>query len=271
MRGFLLFLLGLSAGAATVVTVNRSTESRDSTPVALVERIDAALTNAQEEVQLSSEEESTLSPEQEIRVLRRRVVARDREIARLKGVPAPPDTASTNAVRRNWLEEMKTTDPERYQEILDRREQGRQSTRYQIAMRAARFLANDRASLSEEEREQRAIMFSLLDESLTLAEKIRSDMPEQERREVSRALRENMRELSPLMDLERDRELMQLGMDIGYDEANAADFVVLVNEILEMTSVSSMLRDSMRQMNGWESWGRQGGEARGPERDQPAR
>jgi len=277
MRGFLLFLLGLTAGAATVVTVHRATPQSgrtESTPPALVERIDATLTNTQEEVRLSTAEEASLSPDQEIRVLRRRVIARDREIARLKGSTGTTDGGSTNTARQGWLEELKTTDPERYREIVERREQGRQAAKYQIAKRAAHFLSKDRSMLNEEERDQRELMLSLLEESLTITEKIRSDMPEPERREMSRMLRDNLRELYPLLDVERERELMQLGLDMGYPEADAADFVLLVNDILDMTSVSSIFRDSMRQMGGWDGWGRRGeerGPDRGPERDQPAR
>lgn len=271
MKGFLLFLLGLASGAVAVLVVPR--EQTDVEPVAAQvspEPVDAPSTNSAGEELSGNVPAENLTPEQEVRVLRRRVIARDREIARLKESAGQGEANPTNINRRSWFEELQTSDPERYKELVERREQGRQATRYQIAMRAAHFLNKDRAGLSEEEQEQRAIMFSLLDDSLELADKIRSDMPEQERREISRQLRENMRELGPLMDLERDRELLQLGLDIGYDETNAADFVVLVNEIHEMTSISSMLRDSIRQMNGWDGWGRRG-EDRGSDSASPAR
>lgn len=265
MKSLVVFLLGLAAGAAALVTVQRvksevkpPDQAAMKTPatgeVVAVASADP-VTNAMELAVTVDD------PEREIRILRRQLEVRERELARLRGANGQPDATATNpAPRRPWLEDLKTTDPDRYKEVMERREQGRQATKYEIAKRAAYFLGRDQSALGEEEMKQRDAMLALLEESLNLTEKIRSEMPEEERRDISRTLRDNLRQLSPMLETERFRELHQLGRDMGYSEKDAAEFVLMVNDILDVTSVSSIFRDSMRQMNGWESWGRRDGE-----------
>jgi hypothetical protein len=164
------------------------------------------------------------------------------------------DVAATNPPpeRRSWMEDLQASDPERYKEILERREQARQAARYDIAKKAAHFLQRPPGDISEEEQNQYAYMMELLTDSLKLTEQLDAGLPNEDRREISRSLRENMRELSPLLEAERGKEFYQVGKDLGYSDADAEAFSAYLTEVIDLTSVSSIFRNAMRGgMGGW--------------------
>jgi len=179
------------------------------------------------------------------------------------------DVAPTNAPveRRSWMEDLQANDPERYKEIMERREQARQAARYDIAKKAAHFLQRKPGDVSEEEEEQYAYMMELLTDSLQLTEKLDAGLPGEERREISRSLRENMRELSPLLEGERGKEFYKVGKDLGYSDADAQAFASYLTEVVDLTSVSSIFRNAMRGMGG--GWGGGGGPPPGDRENQP--
>jgi len=152
--------------------------------------------------------------------------------------------------RGAWLEDLKRDDPERYQEIVRRREEARQRVNDAFARKAAHFLENDTSGMTEEERRQHEHMLHLLDETWKLADHLRTDPPREERREVMRTMRENMVELQPMLDAERDKEFYRLGLDMGYAEGDALAFVDYLNEVLEVTSMRPVW-EAMRPMGGF--------------------
>jgi len=163
--------------------------------------------------------------------------------------------------RRSWLENLRTSDPQRYQEIMEQREAARQTAKYELAKRAAHFLVRDDAVRSEAEEEQYARMMTLLHESIKLTEQLTPEMPMDERRELGRNLRRNMRELTPMLESERDKELFRIGKDIGYSDDDAASFALYLRDVIDMTSVQSMFRSAMPALGfGW------GGGPPGPDR-----
>ncbi|HMP88769.1 MAG TPA: hypothetical protein PJ991_01135 [Kiritimatiellia bacterium] len=188
-----------------------------------------------------------------------RLRAKDEELEMLRANAAGiglPDTirAWMPEDRRDWLSNLQANDPERYQDIMERRERARQTARYEIARRAAHFLFRDESQMSEQESEQHQRMMSLLHDSLILTEQLNAELPSDQRREIGRELRRNMRELSPLLETERDRELFRIGKDLGYNDDQAAQFTLYIRDVIDLTSVQSVFRNSMRAMGGG-PWG----------------
>lgn len=157
--------------------------------------------------------------------------------------------------RQAWLDNLRNEDPVRYQELMERREAARQSTHYELAKRAAHFLYDDQELGTEEEALQRVRMLKLLEESIDLTDKLSTVQSEEQRREIGRTIRENMRELSPLLEAERDREFFRIGKDIGYTDDDAAAFALYVRDVIDMTSTRSIFREGMRAMGGGGPWG----------------
>lgn len=207
----------------------------------------------------------TADPSVTISNLQARVMLLERELATLRAVsqPIPPSLPAvargTNAPeQQTWLEELRAKDPQRYQEVVQRREEGRQSARYEIARRAAHYLNLDKAAMTPEEVEQRERLLDLLHQSLDLTEKLEADLSEEERADIARSLRRNMRDLSPLLDSERERALYRMGKDIGYTDDDAAAFALYVRDVVDLTSVRSIYRNGLREMGGWGEWDRRG-------------
>jgi len=170
--------------------------------------------------------------------------------------------------RRNWLENLQTSDPERYKEIMEQRETARQAAKYDIAKKAAHFLIRDDVEMTEQEAEQYTRMMTLLEDSMKLTEQLNAELPQDQRREIGRDLRRNMRELSPLLESERDKELYRVGKDLGYTDEDAAGFALYIRDVIDVTSVNSIFRNSMRAMGtggGWGGgWGGNGGDQSRP-------
>jgi len=198
----------------------------------------------------------------QIHDLEERLRAKDEELTLLRANAAGiglPDTIRSWVPedRRDWIQNLQTNDPERYKEIMDRREQARQAARYDIAKKASHFLYRDESSMSDEEAEQHQRMMSLLHESLLLTEQLNADLPGDQRRDIGRNLRRNMRELSPLLESERDKEFYRVGKDLGYTDSQAVEFASYIRNVIELTSVQSVFRSSMRAMGGG-PWGNPG-------------
>jgi hypothetical protein len=211
------------------------------------------------------------------------VAEREAEIARLRGAlaaasasavvvaPTTPGVSLTNAPRRSWMEDLQQNDPERYQEIMERRETARQAARYAIAKKAAHFLQRDTEAMDEAETEGYVRMMDLLADSLALTEQLDAGLDGEARREISQSLRENMRDLSPLLEAERAREFQQIGRDLGYDEGESEAFAAYLTDVVDLTSVGSIFRGFMRGGGGPGGFGGPGGAGGGGGSPSPGR
>ncbi|MGD9873917.1 MAG: hypothetical protein AB7T27_06560 [Kiritimatiellia bacterium] len=159
--------------------------------------------------------------------------------------------------RNAWMEELKTSDPERYKEMMARREEAQRKMNESFAAKAAHFLDRDTSAMSEEEAAQYHQMINLLDETWRLAENLNADLPRDQRWPLMRQMHENIETLTPLLDAERISEFQKIATDFGYDDAEAAQFVEYMNNVVEVTSMRSF----------FESMGRgRGGPPGGPDR-----
>lgn len=178
---------------------------------------------------------------------------KDRLIASLRNpreaAPPPAGLASTNPPpeerrpwrdRGAWLEEIKQTDPKRYEEIQTRREEARQRTRRSIAEQATYYLDRDTAKMDETERAEYERLLGLLDETWRLAEQMQSELPGEDRHVLMQTMHENMNELEPLMATERTRAFSEIGQNFGYTASEAQDFADYLDGIIEATSVRTL-------------------------------
>jgi hypothetical protein len=261
MKTLIYFILGTVVGGGAMVYFRPTPENRETMVSGSAGKPSVPVARSAGALTLAEDNESPV-PEQVIEQLEQRLAVRDREVSTLRAAiqsaVVVPDVIrdAGEEDRQGWLDSLRTDDPERYQELMERREAARQLAQYELAKRAAHFLFREDELLTDDERSQHERMMALLQQSFELTEKIRVDMPEEERRDMLRTIRQNMRELSPLLENERDRELYRLGKDIGYTDDDAAAFALYIRDVIDMTSVRSMFRGAMRELGGWGgSWG----------------
>lgn len=179
---------------------------------------------------------------------------RDEELERLRARFRPIEAARREAEeppqdRRAWLEDLQTEDPERYEQIVRRREEMRQRVNDSFARKAAHFLYRDTGNMDEMEFEEYEHMLGLLSDTWRLAEQMQNpELERSERWEIGREVMANVRELTPMLEAERDREFYELALQLGYDESSAIDFVDYINDMIEVSTFGSIWRG---QRGGW--------------------
>lgn len=154
--------------------------------------------------------------------------------------PPPGEDRRPGRDRGAWLEEIKQTDPRRYEEIQARRQEARERRQRSIAEQATYFLNRDVAKMDENEIAEYKRMLGLLDETWRLSEQMQAELSPEERHDLMRTMRDNMQELTPLMETERDRTFYEIGRDFGYTESEAQDFAEYLNGIIEVTSMRTL-------------------------------
>ena len=145
----------------------------------------------------------------------------------------------------SWLEDMKKNDPERYAEFMKRREEAREQTQRAFAEKAAHFLERDVSKLSAEQQESHKALLTLLDQTWKLSEQLRGELPTEQRQEVMASLRENMHNLGPLLENERQNEFFLAGRQAGLSENQSLQLASDLQKTVEATSMRSLF-DGMR-------------------------
>lgn len=209
-----------------------------------------------------------------------RIVALQARVAELEAallerdrIIAEQQSRSTNRVGRGrggpggpfrnfttWLDDLRRTDPQRYEEIMREREERRQRVSEAFAKQATHFLARDTSRMTEEEKSQYNRMLDLLNQTWALSEQLRTDPPPEDGGTIMRTIWQNMQELGPLLETERQREFMDLALSIGYGPKEAAEFVAYLNQILEATSTRSLFPGMPGGPRGFRGGGRGQGE-----------
>jgi hypothetical protein len=195
-----------------------------------------------------------------IQELEASLAAKDGALAMLRNsmTNRPPDPPRWGG-RTNWLESLKTEDPKRYEEIMKQREETRRRVNEGFAKRAAHFLNKDNSQLTEEQTAQYNQMLDLLNNTWQLSEQLNNTaIPDDQRRELMGQMRDNMRELSPMLEDQRQREFYDIGKSIGYNDAEAENFVTYLNEVIDITSSRSIFHN-MRGGGRPPDFNRQGG------------
>jgi len=141
----------------------------------------------------------------------------------------------------DWMENLRTTDPRRYEELQQRRQEMRQYIQDAYTQRTNYFLNRETSAMSEGEFDEYSMMVTLLGQTWELSQRLQSDLPREDRREVMSAVRSNLVVLAPLLDNERNREYYDLAVGMGHSEEEAAAFVGYVNQITSNTSLRVIL------------------------------
>ena len=168
------------------------------------------------------------------------------EMAQPAPVPGAPRmrSADTNRFGRrgeDWMENLRTNDPERYAEFQQRRQE-RQSSIQSAWMQATNyFLSRDTSKMSQADAEEYSTMISLLGQAWSLNQQLQSSLPPEARQQVMSDLRSNVVAVVPLLDNERNREYYDLAVAMGHSDADAATLVNAVNQITSNTSLRTIL------------------------------
>lgn len=161
---------------------------------------------------------------------------------RQRSTNSPPDEAHRSRRPDTSLEELKNSDPEKYEEIMKYREEAKQRINDSFAEKAAQLLNKDFSGMTGEEKEEYNLMLQLLDETWKLADRLQSDPPREERDEIRKILFENMIMLEPMLKNERQREFYNLGVKFGYNEEEALSLVNYLNYVIDSTSMRNIYR-----------------------------
>ncbi len=134
----------------------------------------------------------------------------------------------------------KTNDVARLAEAEKRRQEFQQKIQNSFARQANFLLNRDTSKMSEKEKQQYEKMVGLLDETWKAAAQMQAPLPPEQRREVMHTVRNNLKALSPLLATERTREFYDLGVSLGYNETEAAQFVSYIADVIDVTSVNKL-------------------------------
>ena len=150
--------------------------------------------------------------------------------------------------RGNWMEELRQNDPARYEQIMQQRAAAQQRVQDFFARQSAHFLSQDRSSMSAGDQDRYDQMLGLLAETWNAVNVMQDDEATREQRqEAAGELRDRVRSLQPMLREQRDRQLHQLGRELGYNESEATEFVEYIYDLMDITSVQSMWRGQRRR------------------------
>jgi hypothetical protein len=142
-----------------------------------------------------------------------------------------------------WLDNLKETDPNHYEEFVSRREESRLKVQTAFSEKASHLLSRDLETMADEERATYTLMAQLLNDTWQKTEQLRTDLPWDQRHEVMRSVRTNMVMLEPLLLQERDKEWVNFGRELGYDDPGAVELANYLNRIIELTSMQDVYRE----------------------------
>lgn len=191
------------------------------------------------------------------------ITAKEREIARLQSLlsqqnlSATTETASptttgeagtTPTNRVSWLDRLKSEDPDRYQRIVESREQRRQQIDQYFDNQFARFDERLQTAQSQEEID----LVNNLSETLARAEELRYEweklqqLPEEERREKGAELRttsmETFQRLRELRAQDRTLQLRNYAASLGYSNPQDLNAFVAAIQRIEQETETGMGR-----------------------------
>lgn len=165
------------------------------------------------------------------------------------GQPSPSG-ASTNArpsssrsQRRfsDWVEGMRTNDPQRYAEFQQRRQAFQQEMQSAWTHATNYFLSRDTSRMSDAEQEEYQTMLTLLEQTWTLNQQLQSGLSPEARTQAFATLRSNVTAIIPLLNNERNREYYDAALAMGQSPDDAATMVGYINLISSNTSLRTVL------------------------------
>jgi hypothetical protein len=160
---------------------------------------------------------------------------------------APGATDQGRPSRRGteWLENMRTNNPQLYEEIQQRRKDMQQHAETAWDQATDYFINRDTSKMTDPEIEGYNRMMTLLEETraLTRQLQVQAGLPQDDRRQIMSNVRSNMVELVPLLENERNKEYYDLAIAKGYSEADANALVTYIDRITSNTSIRTIFPD----------------------------
>lgn len=200
----------------------------------------------------STEQQPIVALEEELAQLRQKVTTQDNLIASLQqqaqtalqvqiNKPVELEEADSQLDAESELVDLKTSDPQRYAEMVALREQAREKVNDVLSMKQDFLFRGDPSDLPPEEQEAYGYMLNLLNDTWLLADQVNAeDVAWEERRSARKQLQRNLRELGPMLKTERNIELIELGLSLGYDDTGAREFSRYIESIVKATSMSDV-------------------------------
>lgn len=179
------------------------------------------------------------------RALRARVADLERQLAELRRADA---AAGSNAVSatvserpttgnpREWLEKLKVTDPQRYQQTTNRFARWRQHREARNRAKLDFLSSVDVSRMGAATRETHAALAEALTRRSELeAEFHREDLSDDERRELFEEWRSLERETRRLNGEERKNLLAETAASLGFEGEDAQELTTTIQEIIQAT------------------------------------
>lgn len=178
------------------------------------------------------------------------------ETQAVAAIPAPTPPVPTDAAaaptqnvrpsRAAWMDNLRTQDPQRYEELQKRQQEARDEIETAFARKADYFTNRDTSAMSESEKADYNRLLALLDQTWKLAGLMQTDLPRDQRHETMDTIRSNMAVMTPLMLDERNREFQDYARAMGLSAKDAATFAENMNAVIEATTLQNLFRGLMR-------------------------
>lgn len=154
-----------------------------------------------------------------------------------------PTPSGSDRFRRpsDWMENLRTNDPQRYAEFQQRRQAMQQNAENAWAQATDYFMNRDTSQMTQSEQEEYNTMLSFLEQAGALNQQLQSGLPPEQRHQVMSELRSNVLAVVPLLDNERNREYYDMALTMGHSEEDAAALVNYINQIASNTTLRSIL------------------------------
>ncbi len=159
------------------------------------------------------------------------------------GMPPPRLSEADRFGRRgaDWMENLRTNDPERYAEMQQRRQERQQSLQNAWMQATNYFMSRDTSKMPPADVEEYNTMITLLGQAWALNQQLQSGLPPDARQQAISDLRSNVVAIVPLLDNERNREYYDAAVSMGQSEQDAATMVNYINQITSNTSLRTVL------------------------------
>ncbi|OGV72605.1 MAG: hypothetical protein A3K19_12455 [Lentisphaerae bacterium RIFOXYB12_FULL_65_16] len=179
---------------------------------------------------------------------------KDRMIAELQASPRgprgdmrrPQNGAGGPADFRNFMENLKQRDPQRYQEMQDRIKASQERMATGLTKQQEFLSQLDTAAMTPDQATNHQKLIELMNQNQEILDAINLDPEAEDVGDLRRQLFDNNRQVHDLMDTERTVALQDLAQRLGYTPQTAGQFVDYVKNVFEVTSAPSFRRGGDR-------------------------
>jgi len=162
----------------------------------------------------------------------------------IPGVALPPRNPESERARRrssDWIENLRTNDPQRYAEFQQRRQSMQENIQNAWTQASDYFMNRDTSRMNPADQEEYKMMIALLGQASSLSQQLQSGLPADVRQQVATDLRSNVVAVMPLLENERNREYYDVAVAMGHNEQDAATMVDYINQIASNTSLRTII------------------------------